>query len=1057
MIKEEIARLSGLEFASVKETTSIFELGLDSIDAIKLSSKLKKRGVNISVSGIMRGLTIAKMVQHISTTKTSAQESSQLNLDIYKQSMWRYLEQHAFSTADIEEVLPLTPLQEAMVAEMIASNYTRYYNYDVLTLDPNTDVRKLRESWTTVIAGSPILRTAFVELDDPELDGSFAQIVHRQHHEFWSHVRLGTTPNFTSIFHELREDAIQRSLSTPPIHLRLIETPDQCYLVLSVAHALYDGWSLSLLHLDVQRAYSDQFSPRPSYESSLIDIVTASGSASAGFWQDYLSGATTSLFPRQTNMSSKARSVVHRHEKNSAIMLDELQAYARRNNVSLQTMGQAVFALVTAFYTNNLDVIFGSVISGRDGDEQSQLLFPTMNTVAIRTILHGSGIGMLHYVQDNFTNIKQWQHYPLRKALSAAGVDGRLFESLFIYQKGLEQEQDKGDRLYTSTESHSDVEYPVCVEMEVLNRVLVWRCAVKEEVLDEKGSKQLLDRMDSVLRHLMDQPETPVIEATTEGISICGLPAFAKTQSCTTNSSEVVDKDNAGDTQGTEAARKIRNILASVSKTPEDEITNSMTVFHMGLDSISAIKVSSLLRKQGIIISVGEMLRAGTVEEMARLVDARSTQDPVQDTDPHKVLQETLQDLDRADILDRARIDDANVAGILPVTAGQLYMLSTWLNTNGSNFYAEFIYKIHGAVHFSELKKSWQTLVTTNPILRSSFVATGDHRMPYVAIVLKDIEGSVVDVTSCEHDKLRNRMRDITTAQPWAHLFVSQTTSGWVLKLKIHHALYDGVSLPLLIQQLQDICNGIAFPPPDDTFAHFVASGYTASARDMKKAFWTQYLAKYTPKLLMQPSESPEARTEIFKPAFLTTSSLEVSTRQHGVSMQSVFLAAYAKVYAANSACTRGGDMVIGVYLANRSLPVKGISSATVPTVTLLPLRVRSPLEREVTDVAGDIQRDLRDISSPANASASLFEISEWTGVKVDTFVNFLSLPDTQEMEEDIKSVDSITIKPTEQWQEPVSRVTAVEDRSSEVPAELVDERVNGAYLVSLLCAMCMI
>ena len=120
-----------------------------------------------------------------------------------------------------------------------------------------------------------------------------------------------------------------------------------------------------------------------------------------------------------------------------------------------------------------------------------------MNTVAIRVILHGSGTDMLRYVQDNFTNIKQWQHYPLRKALSAAGVDGRLFESLFIYQKSSDtgQEQDEEEKLYSSIEGHSDIEYPVCMEMEVVNEVLVWRCAVKEEVLDREASKELLNRM----------------------------------------------------------------------------------------------------------------------------------------------------------------------------------------------------------------------------------------------------------------------------------------------------------------------------------------------------------------------------------------------------------------------------------------------------------------------------------------------------------------------------------------------------------------------------------
>ncbi|KAG9191905.1 hypothetical protein G6011_10639 [Alternaria panax] len=1046
-MKEEIANLSGLDLEGISEATSIFELGLDSIDAIKLSSKLKKRGVNIPVSGIMRGLTISKMVQHISVRETPGRESSQWDLGPYKQSMRRYLEDHSFNGADIEEVLPLTPLQEGMVVEMIASKYTRYYNYDVLRIHPGVDVEKLRDAWIAVITASPILRTGFVEVDDPEIDGAFAQIVHRKCHDFWSYLKLKDAPDFPSMFNELRHDAVRSSLSTPAFRLRFIDTPDQSYLVLSVGHALYDGWSLSLLHADVHRAYRNQFSPRPGYECSLADIIATSGSASAGFWQDYLSDTERNIFPRRSDIPSESGSHIHRHEKISAVKVDDLQTFAKRSSVSLQTIGQSVFASASAFYTQSLDVTFGSVLSGRDDDERYQLLFPTMNTVAIRAILHGSGTDMLHYVQENFTNIKQWQHYPLRKALSAAGVDGRLFESLFIFQKSLEQEQYEEEKLYTSIEGHSATEYPVCVEMEVVDGNLVWRCAVKDEVLDREGSKQLLDRMEDVLEYLMNRPEAPVIETTAKGTSVCGLPAFTKEPSRTISSLMTINEKDARDPPSTETARKIRKTLASVSKTSEDGITNDMTLFHLGLDSISAIKVSSLLRKQSIVLTVGEMLRAGTIENMARLLDERIAQTPEHDTDPYEIIQETTGGLDRAEIMNRAGVDNATVTDILPVTAGQLYMLSMWLNSKGSNFYAEFAYEIHGVMEFSDLENSWQALVTTTPVLRTFFTSTCDERTPYVAIVLKDAKGSVTYVTGDEHDNFGKHVQDIAVTQPWVHLFASQTENGWALKLKIHHALYDGVSLPLMMEQFQAICNGTTAPLLDDTFAHVVASGYAASAMREKKAFWAKYLANVSQSRLVQPSKSPERRTEIFVPALLSTSNLEATVRQHGVSAQSIFLAAYAKIYAMDSASRNDEHVVIGVYLANRSLPIHGIAFAVVPTVNLLPLRVKMPLDRNLVELAGDIQRDLQDISNSANASASLLEINEWTGVKVDTFVNFLSLPDTQVMEGGTHTTEGITIKPTQHWQESVSRVSTVKDRGFEVPAELLNERVNGAYL----------
>ncbi|KAF1837015.1 hypothetical protein BDW02DRAFT_186271 [Decorospora gaudefroyi] len=1049
-VRKEVANLSGIEPSQINEVTSIFQLGLDSIDAIKLSSRLKKRGVNISVSGIMRGLTITRMVQNIATKDTQAEEFLlRSDFVMHKKKLKSYVEQTALDVSGFQDIFPLTPLQEAMVAEMVASEYSRYYNHDVLKLDLCTDITKLREAWTEVAKASPILRTGFVEVKDPELDDSFAQIVYEEPHEIWSEIDLEDPPEFPQIFKMLRADAIQTSLSTPPFRLTLVKSPGQSYLTLSIAHALYDGWSLGLLHFDVHRAYHDEYASRPDYESTLAEIVAASGSDAMHFWQDYLSNAKLSAFPRRRDISSATSKLVHRLQQDSAVGVTDIQSFAKKSNVSLQTIGQTVFALVSASYTRSLDITFGSVLSGRDDNDRSQLLFPTMNTVAIRSILHGTGLEMLRYVQDNFTSIKQWQHYPLRKALSQAGVDGRLFESFFIYQKSLEEVQDQKEKLYASFEGHSDVEYPVCVEMEVMNHTLVWRCAVKEEVFDEKGAKELLDRMDAVLKHILNGPEAPIIEVTPQGTFVCGLPAFQQDPIRIANEHEDTDEEHVGQRTSTmETARKIREVLAVVSKMPQEEITGDMTIFHMGLDSISAIKVSSLLGKQGIVLSVGEMLQAGTVERMAKVVDARAAPSADDRDDDYSIIQEALKSLDRADILKRAGIDEDSVAEVLPVTAGQLYMLSMSLNTKGTNFYPEFTYKIHGDVTFGVLQKSWKALITANPILRTVFVPTSVDRIPYLQAVLKDVEGSFTDTTTRTELGLHDFLQNLRVQQPWTHVFVSNAAGAWTLKLNIHHALYDGVSLPLLMHQFQELCNGLAGPPPgENSLLKFIASGYTTSALTQRNSFWAKYLHGITQHGLSQPPTANTAKTEIFRPALLQTSTLEATARRHGVSTQAFFLAAYARLYATMTHTESTKDVVIGIYLANRSLPIEGLASSPIPTVNLLPLRIASPLKHTIVDAATQIQSDLSTIGDTVNASASLYEIESWTGVRIDTFVNFLSLPDTDTKRGSVVNTENIRIVPMEQWEHPVSRVSEMKRDSWHLPSELVHERVNEVYL----------
>ncbi|KAJ4324710.1 hypothetical protein N0V94_001107 [Neodidymelliopsis sp. IMI 364377] len=1033
VLREEISILTGVTTSEIAESTSIFELGLDSIDAIKLSAKLKKRDIQLSVSSIMRELTIQKMCN--STSDIQPEETrSQIDreFELCKSNLRRCLEQDGVALSELDNVLPLTPLQEAMVAEMIASGHRRYYNFDVSQLAADTDLDKLQDAWHNVIVTSPVLRTAFVEIDDPHIEGAFAQVVAGSvtidsYVEKRSTVEYGD-PDFPAMFDNLRRMAEQSEPLQPPFKVRLFENSGQKYQVLAIAHALYDGWSLGLLHDAVHAAYYGEHTPSPSYEATLADILSGSGSDAAKFWEDYLTGVKPSLFSRCNTDPVEKAEEVHRWEYVSDMEMSSITAFAKSSKVSLQTLGQTAFALTLASYVGSLDVTFGCVLSGRDDDTRSQLLFPTMNTVAIRTVLHGTRLEMLQYVQDNFNNIKQWQHFPLRRAIALTHVQGKLFDSLFIYQKQAESFSTK-EKLYDSIQGQSDVEYPICVEMEAVDGQLIWRCAIKQEVLSLKGARLLLKRLDEVLCNIVEHSDFPTIDSTPQGTSVCGLSVFEEDGFHTPDIDNTHQRDaESANVPLSETATKIRNALAFVSQIPEKDITRDMTIFHIGLDSISTIKVSSILRKQGVVISVGELLKAGTVEKMAEFADMRTASTVDQDTGPAPTTKQALSKLDLANLLSQHGIEVSKIDRCLPITAGQLYMLSMWLNTQGANFYPEFVYNIRSSQSFETLQKSWQALVKANPILRTRIVATKQSDVPYIQVVLRQADALLVDITGQDAVTAKHSMDNVTGQQPWVHAFLAQTTVGWILKLRVHHVFYDGVSLPHLLRQFMDICSDASSAVAEDTLDEYIAVAHTESAISSRKSFWKSYLEGVIVQLNPRKESAPESRTEIFKPGFLSTMTTEAFARQHGVSVQALFLATYAKLHSTTARGSDRKDVVIGIYLANRSSPIANLPTAAMPTVNLVPLRIQSPLSSAIHNIAAQIQRDLQDISNPMNAAVSLYEISEWTSVKVDTFVNFLTLPDTED--EHILEDNGSKITPKHTWQKVVSRVTEVDQES---------------------------
>jgi hypothetical protein len=288
----------------------------------------------------------------------------------------------------------------------------------------------------------------------------------------------------------------------------------------------------------------------------------------------------------------------------------------------------------------------------------------------------------------------------------------------------------------------------------------------------------------------------------------------------------------------------------------------------------------------------------------------------------------------------------------------------------------------------------------------------------------------------------------ISAKQPYAHLFAYRTgpTTVWSIQLKIHHALYDGVSLPLIVQQLQDHCNAAEVVAPTQTIADVIAATSSRLAIEQRKSFWTHYLKGFIQRNLPQPSTRSTLRTEIFKPAIFDMKDLSSHARKHGLTIQSLFLAMCAKVYAGLTDTISSEDTVIGLYLANRSLSSRTeLHQAVVPTVNLIPLRVSKPIGTDIFDMAAQIQFDIQEISAPANASVSLWEVREWTNVKVDCFVNFLKLPTLEKTCD-----DELEFEPVTNWGEESAKVVEVDGATVTLPEELLERRVDGAYLVSL-------
>ncbi|KAM3476612.1 hypothetical protein MY5147_003117 [Beauveria neobassiana] len=963
VLRREVAALANISEAEIAPSTTWLELGLDSIDAVQFSAWLKRHQMIISPSAIMKGWSMAYLSSLVMRL-TNGDASCELdNLREIKSKLRRYVEATGFDMTEADDILPTTPLQDAMVSGMIESDFTWYFNHEVLQVAPGVDVDKLQAAWSRLFDITPILRTGFVELVDPQASAVYAQVVYNSSPVI-SDVAVTSLEELQAIQEQSRAHASQGGAKRNLARVVRAQLRETTFFVLSISHALYDGWSLGLLHQDLRALYYGESVGRLSPDQFLFKSNASLTPEAQGFWANYLEKARPTIIPQVEPDSS----TVVKAEGFSSTTLSDISRFCREQKISLQSLCQACWAIILARTTRSLDVVFGSILSGRDFDGAEDLLFPTMNTVAVRCILHGSISSFLHYMEDNLGELRSYQMVPLRKATTAAKAAGKdLFNSLFLLQKT--PVESSSESLFQSVEGSSGVDYPVCVEAAASGEVLEWTVACQGQSRDGRYAKELLAELDTTLDYILRHAEEDVVSFSGAGTRICGSQPIALAE----DDDEIPQINKYTSYEWNATSLAIREVLSQVSNIPADAIDASSTLYHLGLDSITAIKVSTLLKQRGIFLRPTQLVRSSSIAHMAKQAAALGSFEPPQ-TNLSWQAWTPPQSVDAEGILSEAGISKEQVEHVLPALPMQVYMMSSWQNTNGKIFYPEFTYKLSGPHTATDVRNAWARVVEQLPMLRTCLFATRQQNLPFIQVILKP---------GVSH----------AGVQPFVRIEIDQTPGSpeTLLRLRIHHALYDGVSLPAITDTLLHHLKGDASrdAAPIHQWAHTVTARHDEAHMASRKAFWTQYLDGCSD-ASRPDNDMTGSRTSLFQEgAFSCASALTDLAARNGISAQSLVLAAYAL-----SLPHTGQDVVLGVYLAGRA---DDRVPDTLPTLNLVPLRIKARhRDDHVLEMARRVHEDMQKITADdgaGNAQVGLWEVARWTGVKIDRFVNFLTLP----------------------------------------------------------------
>lgn len=379
---------------------SFFKVGGDSLSAMRLVSLARREGIKISVEQIFKMSVLQDMARVAVVADNGPEDGEGADADAESPSSMAVApyatvggaeeaansgllesaaDQLGLDQSDIEDIYPCTPLQEGLLAVSQDAKGS-YVAQMVHELSPSTDLRRFQQAWDAVLDDWPVLRTRFFPWLREDGNLRLMQAVVKTKPRW---LRPRTLKDY------LKLDARDR-MQTGDAMLRLAAFQDKKtqkhHFVMTVHHAVYDGWMLGLLLTAVRRAYAGL--PRPVtvpynvFISRLGAREAIEADESKGFWQRYVGGAPRLSWPELPALDFRPRS-------NRVQTLTSPLPSARGGSVSFTptTWLRTAFALLLGAYSCADDVVFASSVYGRASGllPSAELVAgPTLATVPVR-------------------------------------------------------------------------------------------------------------------------------------------------------------------------------------------------------------------------------------------------------------------------------------------------------------------------------------------------------------------------------------------------------------------------------------------------------------------------------------------------------------------------------------------------------------------------------------------------------------------------------------------------------------------------------------------------
>lgn len=456
---------------------------------------------------------------HCSSSNAKLFTASDFQLDdaIAFRELNQFLQENNITESGKHILYRLSPLQEGMFFHgMYDDAATAYTNQFQGFIRSKLNVAAFKNTWEYIVAEHSILRTSFHHAPF----GMPVQCVHKQvqlpfavfdYSGLSDDEQLQTYNQFITAD---RADGFNFG-KAPLMRITLLKWQEDSYtMVWTYHHLLMDGWSMPTLLGKMIRLY-EQFAtnhlPGLPVEDRFSDYIRFINRkdvfSEKQFWQQYLQTLESpSLLPFISSYDRNRH--VGTTEQIDLIFDDatteKIKAFAISNQITVNTIIQATWALLLGKYTGRKDVMFGVTVSGRPTELEAaeQRVGMYINTIPLFSHLSAdqSVPEWLRQIQEGHTTARNYQYSSLNQIATWAGFQGDLFDSLLVFENYPMDAIEATEQLLTfeSVLVKDQTNLPFNITAELRDQLRVY-FEFNTTLLDYKTVKMIHDHFKTVL------------------------------------------------------------------------------------------------------------------------------------------------------------------------------------------------------------------------------------------------------------------------------------------------------------------------------------------------------------------------------------------------------------------------------------------------------------------------------------------------------------------------------------------------------------------------------